>query len=450
MQRTSLNTNTQQRLPSPQLTRPLCWFLLAWESLVYGWALLSISGRNPLTLQQAPRPQHLMLCRPIATALCAPGASSVPGASFDVLGIVLFTMLMLAQGGLLWVSVSGKLPRSLTWFCICLQGALVFAIGLLIQQDNVVLNLYLALILGAIALLRRARSIVMVAVGYVLLFLSSNQAWGSQIWNVNLLLDKTDYAALLLLVVGFIVLYVQQVRVHTQLAQVNNQLQVQALRIEELTLGTERQRLARELHDTLAQGVAGLIMQLEAANAQLSQRRLQVVEEILQQAMGSARGTLADARNAIDDLRTLSSGEEFREAITEEIRRFTTATGIPCSAELQAVNQVPALLYEHILRMVREGLQNVARHAQACAVGVRIVRAEETLLIEVQDDGIGFASEGTTKRSGHYGLIGLRERARLVGGMLDVESRPGAGTTLRLLLPHKTEGDSSWALPSAS
>ena len=450
MQRTSLSASTQQSTHGPHLTRSLRWFLLVWESLVYLWALLSLFGRNPFTLQPAPRSWPLMPCRPIAPILCPSGASSVPGASFDVVGIALFTVLMLAQGGLLWVSLSGKLPRSLTWFCLCLQGALVFAIGLLVQQDNVVLNLYLALILSAIALLRRARFVMLVAVGYVLLFLLSNQAWGTQIWNVNLLVDKTDYAALLLLVVGFILLYVQQVRAHTQLAQANERLQAQALRIEELTLVTERQRLARELHDTLAQGVAGLVMQLEAANAQLSQRHLQMVEDILHQAMGSARGTLADARNAIDDLRTCSSGEEFREAIDEEIRRFTTATGIPCMAELQALSQVPAMLYEHTFRMVREGLQNVARHAQARAARVHIVREEETLMIEVQDDGIGFESEGPMERSGHYGLIGLRERARLAGGILNVESRPRGGTTLRLLLPCKAEGDSSWALPSAS
>jgi NarL family two-component system sensor histidine kinase YdfH len=438
MQTISLTTNARPTTPVPLVTRPLRWFLLFWESLVYLWAVLSLFGVNPLTLQQIPRLPRQTLFRPL------------PETAVDVLGIALFTVLMLAQGGLLWVSLSGKLPRSLTWLSFCLQGVLVLVIGLLVQQDNVVLNLYLALILSAIVLLRQVRSVVIVAVGYVLLFLASNQNWGTQLWSANILVDKTDYAALFLLVVGFLVLYIQQVRGQRQLAAANEQLQVAAERIEELTLLTERQRLARELHDTLAQGVAGFIMQLEAANEQLSQQRLPVVEAILQQALASARGTLADARSVIHDLRTIRSPDEFTEALEAEIRRFTTDTSIPCGMEIQAGQPIPASWYEPTVRFIGEGLQNAARHAQARNVVVRITTEAEMLVIEVQDDGIGFDPASLTKRPGHYGLIGLRERARLAGGWLEVHSAPGTGTTLRLLLPSQAEREATWGLPSAS
>lgn len=435
MQTPVQSATPEQSERNQQVTRPLRWFLLVWESLVYIWALSSVKLEPAGGLKQS---------QPI-----------IAGASYSSpLMIVLFTVLMVAQAILLWIGLSGKLPRRLIWLYFCAQGLLVFASGWMMPQDNVALNLYLALILGAIALLRRARYVLIVVFGYGVLFLFGSQIWNSffQVgWNVSLtkLGARTDYAALLLLVVGFTVLYVQQVRIHYQLARTNEQLQASAQRIEELTLVTERQRLARDLHDTLAQGVAGLIMQLEAANAQLGQRHLHLVEDILHAAMTSARGTLAQARRAIDDLRIISSCTDFIEAVDDEIRRFTIATGIPCETELQALNQVPATLYGHVFLAIREGLNNIARHAQAHAAIVHTAPEGDTLVIEVQDDGIGFEPESAAKQPGHYGLVGLHERARLAGGVLDIHSTQGAGTTLRLLLPRHTEGEALCILPSA-
>jgi NarL family two-component system sensor histidine kinase YdfH len=95
------------------------------------------------------------------------------------------------------------------------------------------------------------------------------------------------------------------------------------------------------------------------------------------------------------------------------------------------------------MRAVREGLTNVARHAQAAQVWVRVVCRDQMLAVEVQDDGIGFEPPALTTRAGHYGLTGLREQARLAGGALDVTSAPGAGTTIRLCIPRPDEGRST-------
>ena len=430
----------RQRWNNQQGTGPLLWFLLAWESLVYIWTLLPMYGMNPISLDKGQKMQPLF---------------SLKDASPSTLAVVLFTTLMIAQCVLLWLGLANRVPRHLTWLYFCLQGTLVFIISFIVHQNNVVLNLYLALILGAIALLHHALYTIIVTISYVVLFLINSLMlspfiFDYQVNSLNTLWGKTDYAAMVLLIVGFIVFYVQQMHMHNRLALAHMQLQAQALRIEELTLLTERQRMARELHDTLAQGVAGLIMQLEAANAQLNQRHFQLVEDILHQTMSNARGTLAEARSAIDDLRTISSSEDFTEAMNEEIRRFSTATGIPCEVTLPTLHMVPAILYEQIFRMVREGLQNVARHAHACNVLVRLALEEETVVIEVQDDGVGFEVISQKKQSGHYGLIGLRERVQLAGGMLELKSSPGAGTTLRLRLPRNIEGGLPWTLPSMS
>ena len=403
--------------------RPLRWFLLAWESLVYLWGVLYLCGVD-LLLGDQVHPALLLLLRVHLGA------------------VVVFTALMLVHGTLLWTGLSGKMHARIYWLYFLVQAGLVWVIGLVVHQENVVLSLYLALTLGASGMLKRARPMTLAASGYIALAILSSawslQAW--QDWNAFWIIFwfKSDYAALILFALGYLMLYVHQTRAHAQLETAHVQLRASAARIEELTLLTERQRMARELHDTLAQGVAGLIMQLEAANAQLAQHRLALVQEIMHQALASARATLAEARGAIDDLRTLTSVGDFLEAVQDEIQRFRNATGLPCTTDLPALALVPTALYEPAVRAIREGLTNVARHAQAHQAWVRVVPREQMLAIEVQDDGIGFDPAALTTRAGRYGLAGLRERARLAGGALEVTSAPGAGTALRLCVPRCT------------
>jgi two-component system, NarL family, sensor histidine kinase YdfH len=158
--------------------------------------------------------------------------------------------------------------------------------------------------------------------------------------------------------------------------------------------------------------------------------------------MVRSRTTLADARKAINDLR--SSGSDALtccEAVQEEILHFTTATGIACHADLTALATVAPPFHAHVLRVVTEGLLNVARHARAHQVWVRVIRQDSTSIVEIRDDGIGFDRPQEAVRTGHYGLLGLRERARLIGGRLEVESASAMGTTIRFSLPsHEGEG----------
>jgi NarL family two-component system sensor histidine kinase YdfH len=272
---------------------------------------------------------------------------------------------------------------------------------------------------------------------------------------LGILLLKADYPALIFFVAGYSVLYIQQIRTHThleatlrelalahaKLETAHAQLLASAEEIEALTLITERQRMARELHDTLAQGLAGVLMQIQAANSHLTHLRYNLAQEIMQQTLSSARQTLMAARSAIDDLRSAASGSGDRaETIQEEIDRFSAATGITCHASgLALLSNVPAAPGEHIGRGISEGLLNVARHAQAQHVWVRVTKSDQNIEIELEDDGIGFEPAIVAAQTGHYGLLGLRERARLVGGQLEIISTPGNGTMLRLRIPGNQE-----------
>jgi len=144
------------------------------------------------------------------------------------------------------------------------------------------------------------------------------------------------------------------------------QLAASAARIEDLTLQAERQRIARELHDTVTQGLAGLIMQLEATDARLAARDPDRAREIVRQAMVRARSAFTAARYVIEDLREEAAGQtSVLSAVQDEIARFSAETAIVCESDLDGLARLPLALHDPILRVIGEGLVNITRHARA-------------------------------------------------------------------------------------
>jgi NarL family two-component system sensor histidine kinase YdfH len=337
----------------------------------------------------------------------------------------------------------------------------VLLISFLAQAGDAIIGLCLALTIEAITLFRQTRLTILVAGGCLLLF---GLTEGTQIvsilgnGSVNKLTSAvTGGTTLILFVIACVLLYIQQGRAHQrdqaflrelesahaelkaaheQLASAHSQLEEYAVEVEDLTLIAERQRLARELHDTLAQGLVGLTMQLETIDALLLKQQANQARVIVQQAMTRARATITEARAAIEDLRAETQNtQSFSQAVQDEIQRFTSATGIACACSLPETLLLPPALHEHLLRLVAEGLMNIARHAQATRAWVCANCDQQGLTFEIGDDGIGFDPEAAVWQAGHYGLLGLRERARLLQGHLQIISAPGKGTTIRLRLP---------------
>ncbi|HEY3365374.1 MAG TPA: sensor histidine kinase [Symbiobacteriaceae bacterium] len=219
-----------------------------------------------------------------------------------------------------------------------------------------------------------------------------------------------------------------------ELEQVNRQLRSYARRVEELTIAEERQRMARELHDTLAQGLAGLVLQLEAVDDLLARGEAERARAITVRAMQRARTTLAEARTAIQALRTPLEKGNVVGAIQELVDNLRAETGLTCIFEagpgdLRLEGEVGAQVY----RVVKEGLTNIQRHAQASQAAVRLTATPEHIQLEITDDGVGFDPDAIP--TGHYGLLGLRERTGLLGGTLMIDSRPGTGTRIQVTLP---------------
>lgn len=323
------------------------------------------------------------------------------------------------------------------WYILA-QSIVAFVIVNLSGTIGMIFALYMALIGETIGFLGMNRWSLLaifyyLALSYVNFILLNNQE-GALYW----LFTSIPTAVFVSI---YVTLYNRQNEAREQaqalaekLETANRQLTEYAARVEDLTILAERQRMARELHDTLSQGLAGLILQLEAAAAHLANNRTEKVRAIVADAMQQARATLADARRVIDDLRQPSL-DDLDSALRLEISRFIDATGIPCDFHADQTPLISDAVKETLLRAVAEALTNVANHAQAHKVAVNLQAKDKSLSVTVQDDGVGF--DVSAIPPGHYGLLGIRERVRLVNGSFEIQS--GNGTTLKIEIPVRAE-----------
>jgi signal transduction histidine kinase len=203
----------------------------------------------------------------------------------------------------------------------------------------------------------------------------------------------------------------------------------------------ERQRLAREIHDTLAQGLTGIVTQLEAAEQ--SHEHPEVWQKHVHLARTLARESLTEARRAMQELRPEPlEGSRLADAIGEMATRWSESSAVP--VHLETTGRPTALLTDlevTLYRVAQEALTNVAKHARASRVGVTVSYMEDVVLLDVRDDGVGFVPGSPTSAGGHvrsgtgFGLKAVEQRLRRVGGRLAIESTPGAGTAISASVP---------------
>lgn len=198
----------------------------------------------------------------------------------------------------------------------------------------------------------------------------------------------------------------------------------------------ERQRLAREIHDTVAQGLTSVITQLEAAEQALDDRPDEARRHLVSARRG-ARAGLSEARRSVRDLRPdLLDGASLADALEQACRGWSVETGV--LAQLRTTGSPTPLHPETettLLRTTQEALANVAKHAGATRVTVTLSYLTDTVTLDIDDDGTGFAGPPAAPGDGGFGLAGMRERIAAVGGRLDIESAPGSGTTIAASVP---------------
>jgi signal transduction histidine kinase len=199
----------------------------------------------------------------------------------------------------------------------------------------------------------------------------------------------------------------------------------------------ERNRIAREIHDTLAQGYVGISVQLEVLSELLRMNKGDAAAKHLDLTRGYVREGLADARQSIWALRSQDSGETTLPVRLRRMVEAAAGNGFESKFSIYgAYRPLPPGTERELLRVAQEAIHNVKKHAEAKQMFVQLEYGPATIALEVRDDGRGFAADGKPESlPGHYGLTGMRERAAAIGGTLDVTSESGGGTVVRLRAP---------------
>jgi two-component system NarL family sensor kinase len=227
----------------------------------------------------------------------------------------------------------------------------------------------------------------------------------------------------------------------------------------------ERNRLAREIHDTLAQGLAAISLQLETADT-LAESRPERTHEAIKRALKLARSNLEETRRSVMDLRAAPlQGYSLAEALTNLIKqeRSTLAhteehrlglqenhpvndpTKYPMNYHYhysppQPFPTLPSRVEAGLYRIAQEALTNARKHASASHIKINLIAEEQWASLIVEDDGIGFDPEKVAQQSGissgHFGLAGINERAHILGGSICIQSAPGAGTRIEVSIPY--------------
>jgi signal transduction histidine kinase len=238
----------------------------------------------------------------------------------------------------------------------------------------------------------------------------------------------------LFLLIGYIVssLVAEQRRQRGELAQANRKLVRYAAALEELTISRERNRLARELHDTLAHTLSGLVVQLEAIATIWGSMPLKA-SAMLEQALDTTRAGLSETRRALQDLlATPLEDLGLTLAIRSLAENVAARSGLRLQLDVPGhIDDLSPEVKQVYYRVAQEALENVVQHASASQVSVSLRHSSGQLILEVSDDGVGFAEEAIISCD-QLGIKGMQERADLIGGMLEVESQVRRGTTIRL------------------
>jgi two-component system NarL family sensor kinase len=303
-------------------------------------------------------------------------------------------------------------PRRLMGTCSCIDR---FAEGRLRDPQNITCSRLENLTVGT-AGLRQHASIPLIAQGKPLGVLNvASTEWGDLC---------ADDLALLYLVGDLVAIAIERARLFTQSV--------------ELGAIEERNRIAREIHDTLAQGLTAIALQLETADALLDMdAETERIRQSVTQALHLTRQNLEEARRSVLDLRAAPlEGKRLDEAIQGLLNDWSGRRKLQAQFDvIGTARPLPLRVEIGCYRIVQEALTNIGRHAHAKQVYIRLTLLPNQLQLMIEDDGRGF--DVTTIAPDRYGLVGMNERARLLGGELEVCSTPGQGTQLEIRIPVK-------------
>jgi signal transduction histidine kinase len=199
----------------------------------------------------------------------------------------------------------------------------------------------------------------------------------------------------------------------------------------------ERNRIAREIHDNLAQEILGISVQLEIVSRVMTSST-EAAKTHLDRARILVRNSIAEARRYVWDLRSQALEEsDLPTALSDSARRLTAETDVQAQVQVSGTfRPLTRLIEGNLLRIGQEAVNNAVKHAKANRILIQLTFDTKRVQLSVRDDGCGFdARAGSNGLVGHFGLIGIRERAEQMGGTLFIHSKEGEGTEIAVDVP---------------
>ena len=199
----------------------------------------------------------------------------------------------------------------------------------------------------------------------------------------------------------------------------------------------ERERIARELHDTLLQGFQGLMLQIKAGVNRLPDP---AARQPLDEALKRAQAVLVEGRDRVLDLRSQGAASDLARAVFESAAAIADHRGPRIQMNVEGTpREIHPIVLEEMQRIAEEAMRNIKQHAAASLVDVLLIWDRGGVSLAIRDDGVGIPAEILEhgERTGHFGLRGMRERAERIGGRLTVTSRAGQGTEVALVVPRR-------------
>lgn len=204
---------------------------------------------------------------------------------------------------------------------------------------------------------------------------------------------------------------------------------------KELAVLEERNRLARELHDSVTQSLYSLVLFTESWRRMVKSEGTERIEEYLNRIGEISQQSLKEMRLLILELRPpMLEQEGLVGALKKRLDAVEKRVGVNARVVMEDFIELPPFVEEELYRIAQEALNNSLKHAKATKEDVRIFVENKTIILEVSDDGIGFDPSAIDQRGG-MGLVNMGERARHIGGALTIQSTPGKGTIVRVSVP---------------
>jgi signal transduction histidine kinase len=346
--------------------------------------------------------------------------------------------IMLVYGLLL--GLEPLLTRGLTWrvhLYLAIQTILVFIASLFHFELDFFALLYIPICGQAIYLLPRRTGLAWLVT--LIAFTALGQA--IQFGLPEAISFTLLYVAGLIFVAAFVAM-VQQAddarrrseQLLADLQDAHQQLQVFANQAEELAIANERTRLAHDLHDSVAQTLYGLTLQAEAASRNLAAGQPQKTQEHLGAIRTDAQQTLQETRLLIFELRPpILESQGLAVALRARLDAVEARGGLAIRLDLQEVRDLDPQLEMALYRIAQEALNNIAKHAQATELDLRLVQNTNSITLNIADNGAGF--DPAAVPAGRVGLRGMAERVEQINGRLTIDSIPGQGTTINVEVP---------------